>query len=214
MSFFKALKKNELSFYFYYYDGYINPYYFDSEISVPENIKDILFEITTDITQKHNINELWSDSETYKLELKIKPNIGKLFLSVRCENYETQNQTYSDDIRLDSMLEFLKEKEIESVKVEYDGYGDSGEISQFGQINGIDSELYWGGEYEPLLIFLYDKLESAYGGWELDDGSKGEIEIEKHYGTTMMITIYHKWQVRVWENCLDDIDITNDLLEK
>ena len=214
MSFFKSLKKDSISFSFAYYDGEVDWYSFSSNMSVPGNIRDIITGIAIFLADEYDIEQLYSETEYKSITLELKPSENKIFYSVRCENFEEQPDTYSDDIRDEEVLEFLKEKGIESVRGQFSGYGDSGEIHEDIEINGQTEIVRWGGEYEKLLNYLYERLEVAFGGWEIDDGSRGEFEIEEHYGTTKMITIEQTWQNRVWDDCQDPIEITEDMLNE
>lgn len=213
MSFFKSLKKDDISFSFAYYDGEVDWYSFSSNMPVSENIRDILTGIAIYLAEKYNIDQLYSETEYQSITLELNPSKNKMFYSVRCENFEGHPDTYSDDIRDEEVLEFIKEKGIESVRGYFSGYGDSGEIHEDIEINGKTKFVRWGGEYEKLLNYLYDRLEAAFGGWEIDDGSRGEFEIEEIYGKKM-ISINQVWNTRVWDDCQDPIEITEDTFEE
>ena len=57
---------------------------------------------------------------------------------------------------------------------------------------------------------LYDQLESAYGGWEIDDGSSGTIELNNN----LEIVISHEWSMREMETCEGRYVITENDIEE
>ena len=109
MSFFKSLKKDSISFSFAYYDGEVDWYSFSSNMSVPRNIRDIITGIAIFLADEYDIEKLYSETEYKSITLELKPSENKIFYSVRCENFEEQPDTYSDDIRDEEVLEFLKD---------------------------------------------------------------------------------------------------------
>lgn len=64
----------------------------------------------------------------------------------------------------------------DDVTIRYSGYGDSGCIDE---VEGIDE----GEARDALEEWTYAELESRYGGWEINDGSEGTIEIDFDKGT-------------------------------
>ena len=81
------------------------------------------------------------------------------------------------------------------------------------KIDGEDSNIQWSSQDEDERLIwntLYDQLENAYGGWEIDDGSAGTIELNNN----LEIVISHEWNMREMVDCDDRYEITEDDLEE
>jgi hypothetical protein len=88
----------------------------------------------------------------------------------------TKNTGTSEEINSPDLLETMKnwlDKGILMMKVEFNGGGDSGYIDDYG----YDEK----GNNHPIPAsmedFLYNMLESNFGGWEINEGSQGQFEI-------------------------------------
>ena len=110
------------------------------------------------------------------------------------------------------VLKMLKEHEVTSALVTYCGAGDSGQIDRVeiegGKINGVvfpverSCSMYrddqWVEVMETVNItgealiedLAYRILEESVGGWEINDGSAGQIKIDVATGK---ITLNHEW---------------------
>jgi hypothetical protein len=109
----------------------------------------------------------------------------------------------------EKVCEFMKEKNIDSATLTFDGSGDSGQIEDISLVSNefdqalmlktniavrlIDSEYYnstakqW--EHVDKLVekpfgycleeWAYTLLSSRFGGWEINEGSYGEIVLNK-----------------------------------
>ena len=107
--------------------------------------------------------------------------------------------------------DYFKRTGVEIIEARYSGGGDSGDIDSI-TVDGESSNITWySNSDDDKLIWntLYDKLESAYGGWEIDDGSAGTIELNNN----LEIVISHEWNMREMVDCDDSIEITIDMLE-
>ena len=112
----------------------------------------------------------------------------------KCDGATRQNKTV--------VFDALAAAGITEVMVEFDGYGDSGQIQSIAAYTG-DSEVelptttvtfhdvirVWRGGYEDIIEnveqrpitkamegLCYAYLEKRHGGWEIDDGSFGHFE--------------------------------------
>ena len=91
--------------------------------------------------------------------------------------------------------EELAEAGIEKVVVEYSGSGDEGYINEIiAEPVGIE---YRDELYDLIRDVAYDLLEDNYAGWEINEGSQGEITLvvseQKaylHHGTIIETTEY------------------------
>ena len=61
---------------------------------------------------------------------------------------------------------------------------------------------------------LYGDLERAFSGWEIDDGSNGEIKIYRPYDSTIVIDIEHTWNMREMEESSYKKEITENDFEE
>jgi hypothetical protein len=88
----------------------------------------------------------------------------------------TRDYGNEKEITDEEMIEEItkwKSEGIRTIKVDFDGGGDSGYINERGLGNG-DIEVEMPASFSD---FLYDMLESNYGGWEINEGSQGYFEI-------------------------------------
>lgn len=92
-----------------------------------------------------------------------------------------EKQPKPDDIR-SQIFRALKAYGIKSVKVDYDGSGDSGDIHQFEvepekREEMLDEPLGETGKTvkEQMEQICWEGLESEEGGWEINEGSYGNI---------------------------------------
>lgn len=76
-------------------------------------------------------------------------------------------------------------KDTRFLRINYNGSGDSGYLE--GHFDGLNIET-------PNLVeeWCYSKLESNYGGWEINEGSMGHFEFEKD-GEINKVTLVHYW---------------------
>lgn len=85
------------------------------------------------------------------------------------------------------------------VTIEYNGFGDSGSIESIiwkGNIELENSTIH--SEIED---WVYNELSARYGGWEINEGSQGNCEInfdncsyEWHHGTNVSSVEYDDFQ--------------------
>lgn len=108
------------------------------------------------------------------------------------EASETESVEYSleEDGEDESLVEALQsirdDDEItdSELELQYNGSGDSGFIEDtFTNGDSVPS---------PVEDFCYSKLESNFGGWEINEGSQGRFEIDMERGS---ITLYHTMNV-------------------
>jgi len=157
-----------------------------------------------DIVYDHNDNPTRFD-----VEVEIYPFQNKLIYSNSFVYYYTSESSQSEydfdddeDSIVISCREFLESLgNPEDVIIDYDGSGDSGYIESKGKpSNGETVDLP--AEIEDI---CYRELESNFGGWEINEGSNGQIIITNH-----SIIIDHNWNVEVEDDVTLDIEITED----
>lgn len=82
---------------------------------------------------------------------------------------------------------FLDENNINYFEVNFSGGGDSGELENNGSdVEGEPGTISYPDELEN---FFYDKLESSFGGWEINEGSSGKIILDRN-NLTIEIELY------------------------
>jgi hypothetical protein len=214
MSFLLRLKKDNIQVSWNAYEG--NPEWewpnVQQNVSIPQNILDTLVDIT-DL----NVNEIfdmdcYSETDYYTLTAKILPKEKKIIYSLDVEEYKNETETYENKLENPELEEYFKRTGIEIIEARYSGGGDSGDIDSI-KIDGEDSNIQWGSQDEDERLIwntLYDQLENAYGGWEIDDGSAGTIELNNN----LEIVISHEWNMREMVDCDDRYEITEDDLEE
>ena len=140
----------------------------------------------------------------FKNEIVFKEILYTVFGTESSGSYYDFEDYGEDDSIYDHFIEvrkFLDEIKTTSVTITYDGSGDSGEVSnEYNSPNGL-------GEV-PMEIdeLCYNFLED-FGGWEINEGSSGEIILTKD-----SIEINHEWNT--YDDTEKDITIrvTEDLL--
>ena len=214
MSFLLRLKKDNIQVSWNAYDG--DPEWqwpnVQQNVSIPQNILDTLVDIT-DL----NVNEIfdmdcYSETDYYVLTAEILPKEKKIIYSLDVEEYSNQAETYERKLKNPELEDYFKRTGVEIIEARYGGSGDSGDIDTI-TIDGEDSNITWHSDSDDdKLIWdaLYDNLEDAYGGWEIDDGSAGTIELNNN----LEIVISHEWNMREMVDCDDRYEITEDDLEE
>jgi hypothetical protein len=106
---------------------------------------------------------------------------------------EIQEQTTaeeSDEYDVSTMplvQNFLDENNINYFEVDFSGGGDSGELEENGSdVAGKSGTIGYPDELEN---FFYEKLESSFGGWEINEGSSGTILLDRD-NLTIQIELY------------------------
>ena len=159
------------------------------DVKIPSNFLP-LFDM---IIEKYG-SEIWEGSqnedgeEYYRLTIsfKVDPRV-MIMTSMITENGE---EDAGDSYELNDNEEvntFLDEHNLNSIVIEYDGGGDSGEIRNVGEGND-------GGEYDlsaGMEDVIYTYLERSFGGWENNEGASGKITVTKEE-----LEINHIWNTR------------------
>ena len=148
----------------------------------------------------------------YQIEMTVNSVKKTAIIKMEAEEYTSQAETYERKLENPELEDYFKTTGVEIIEARYSGGGDSGDIDTI-TIDGEDSNIRWGTQYDDdKLIWdtLYDNLESAYGGWEIDDGSVGTIELNNN----LEIVISHEWNMREMETCKDRYVITENDIEE
>jgi hypothetical protein len=146
------------------------------------------------------------DGEIYPFENKI------VFNQVRFTSYGTSDsgyELYVEDHEEEGDIyeyfietrKFLDEIKANSATVGYSGGGDSGAID-----NNYESENGTGDVPAGIEDICYKLLEE-YGGWEINEGSQGNIVFTKDE-----ISVNHEWNTEDDDSNEIDIEITEDSL--
>jgi hypothetical protein len=148
------------------------------------------------------------DGEIYPFENKIVFNQVKFTsYGTSYSGYELYVEDYEED-DYDSMYDtfiavgqFLDEIKANSATVGYSGSADSGAID-----NNYESENGSGMVPSNIKNICYSLLEE-YGGWEINEGSQGNIVFTKDE-----ISVNHEWNTEEDDSNEIDIEITEDSL--
>jgi hypothetical protein len=214
MSFLSRLNKDKISVSWSAPDG--NPEWFYTKVpqnvSIPQNIINILIDITDSEINEIFEMDCYSETDYYSLSAEIDPKEKKIVYSLDAEYYNNQAETYENKLNNPELEDYFKRTGIEIIEARYSGGGDSGDIDSI-TIDGISSNITWhSNSDDDKLIWntLYDNLENAYGGWEIDDGSSGTIELNDN----LEIVISHEWSMREMETCEGRYVITENDIEE
>jgi hypothetical protein len=102
-----------------------------------------------------------------------------------------------DDENLKNIMDFLKQEDIYPfAEVEFSGGGDDGYIDDVLLVYSGDKPKGSVDSVPGLSDYLYNML-SAYGGWEIDEGSFGNFMIDSRAGT---ITLKFTWNEYAYED--------------
>lgn len=214
MSFLLRLRKDNIQVSWNAYEG--DPEWswpnVQRDVSIPKNMLDMLIDITDS-----NVNEIfdmdcYSETDYYVLTAEILPKEKKIIYSLDVEEYKNQAETYERKLENPELEEYFKRTGVEIIEARYSGGGDSGDIDTI-TIDGEHSNIQFGSQDDDEKLIwdtLYDNLENAYGGWEIDDGSAGTIELNNN----LEIVISHEWNMREMVDCDDRYEITENDLEE
>ena len=179
--------------------------------SAIENIVQEIIEEYEDKLYELGPGTLDNPNEYFQVSGQIIPNEGKfIFTEIDYQGYDTEGSgTYydkddyeEDESMYDTFIEvgkFLDEIKATSATVGYSGGGDSGAVD-----NNYESENGSGMIPTNIENICYDLLEE-YGGWEINEGSQGNIVFTKNE-----IEVNHEWNTQEDYNEQIDIVITLD----
>jgi hypothetical protein len=163
------------------------------DVPIPSNFLP-LFDMIIEVYGKR----IWEESENeegdeyYRVNIEFRVDTKTMIIGseVTVNGEEDAGDEYElkNDKDVDS---FLDETGLESISIKYEGGGDDGYLEDKGE--GDDGE-----EYElsaGVRDVAYNYLTQSFGGWENNEGARGEIIITKD-----TLSINHIWFTREMEN--------------
>lgn len=188
------------------------------ELNIEDNISNAIENIIQEIIEEYEdkLYELGpgtvdNKNDYFQVSGEIIPDEGKfIFTEIDYQGYDTEGSgTYydkddyeEDDSMYDTFIavgKFLDEIRATSVTVGYSGGGDSGAVD-----NNYESENGSGIIPDNIENICYSLLEE-YGGWEINEGSQGNIVFTKDE-----IEVNHEWNTQEDYNEQINIVITLD----
>jgi hypothetical protein len=152
----------------YWYDAYGR-----GSIKLPERLKNF-YEKLVNLVMEEDFEIDYDNYHTINVTYDIDDN--QLLIRDNEVVLVTKDSGTSEEIDSPDLLETMKnwlDKGILMMKVEFNGGGDSGYIEDYG----YDEK----GNNHPIPAsmedFLYNMLESNFGGWEINEGAQGQFEI-------------------------------------
>lgn len=206
--------QEEISFYWNNYDGDTEWQYPSSnKRELPNNILTLASEIGEYFEDQIEdvFDSCYSESDYYLIKMTVNPVKKTAIIKMEAEEYTSQAETYERKLENPELEDYFKTTGVEIIEARYGGSGDDGDIDTI-TIDGKSSKITWhSNSDDDKLIWntLYDQLENAYGGWEIDDGSAGTIELNNN----LEIVISHEWNMREMVDCENQIDITMETFE-
>ena len=163
------------------------------DVSIPSNFLP-LFDMIIEVYGKR----IWEESENeegdeyYRVNIEFRVDTKTMVITseVTINGEEDAGDEYelNNDEDVDS---FLDETGLESISIKYEGGGDDGYLEERGEgDDGEDYELSAG-----VRDVAYNYLTQSFGGWENNEGARGEIIITKD-----TLSINHIWFTREMEN--------------
>jgi hypothetical protein len=155
--------------------------------------------------------EIWDGSQNewgsdyYRVDINVSLSERKIIITSDIEEQKTEGASAEYDvINNPSVQSFLDENDIDYLEVSYSGGGDDGYIED----DGYDDD---GNQYSlsnDLEELLYEKLDSSFGGWEINEGSSGKFIIQRE-----TVEIEHEWYENDWVESDLRIEITEKDLD-
>ena len=214
LTFLRPYQEEIIQFYWNSYDGNTEwNWTSTNKREIPENILILASEIAEYFEDQIDdvFNNCYSENDYYQIIMTVNPVKKTATIKMEAEEYTSQAETYERKLENPELEDYFKTTGVEIIEARYSGGGDSGDIDSI-TVDGEDSNITWHSDSDDdKLIWntLYDNLENAYGGWEIDDGSAGTIELNNN----LEIVISHEWNLREMVDCDDSIEITIDMLE-
>jgi hypothetical protein len=178
--------QEEISFYWDNYDGNIEwGYGRSNKRELPGNIVILASEIGEYFNDQIEdvFDGCYSESDYYKIEMIVNSVKKTATIKMEAEQYTSQAETYERNLENPELEDYFKTTGVEIIEARYSGWRDSGDIDSITVDGKSSSNITWhSNSDDDKLIWntLYDNLESAYGGWEIDEGSAGTIELNNN----------------------------------
>lgn len=144
------------------------------------------------------INEFTVYSEGDRIDLDCDIDFKKQSFSLTLSYYETGEEHSEADGEFDDkkmsqyvdLYEFFTSRNLDELSVNYYGGGDSGDLESWtSNVTNLSAyEIPAGVEN-----VFWGLLENSYAGWEINEGSRGEITINLIDNDRIMYNITHTW---------------------
>jgi len=190
----------------FYYDEYDDRDIWTS-INVPDNIMDVVKNI---MNSKFRTvwGEAYTETDYFQYNFSIYPKEKKLLLWMDGEFYKSSEDSSRGEITNQNFKDKCDELGIEKITANYNGSGDSGYIEEIffndeesNQVNHVPNII----EDE-----LYEILESDFSGWEIDEGSKGDLNINNNFD----YVINHEWWTREFQRSTQYYNLLEEKFEQ
>ena len=212
MAYLRSFKKDEIEFSWVWndYDD-VQWHWGHKPVPIIDSLYDVVIEIASSNFDElvDLANDCYSETERYDIVLKFYPKKSKAVFLLYYEDYDKNNPGQEHAENLDPYNEYVKRlknlfdsEDIEFCKAYYSGSYDSGDINSVS-CDGNELSL---NDRRIIEDVLYDVLERGFGGWELDDGSDGYIEINNN----LEVHVTHEWVQYEFYKCYGEIEITEE----
>lgn len=214
LNFLRAYKTERIYVEFYGYDSRME--WNDPYVSIRKPIPSTIMNIIVEIVEKYEtqlFKNAYSENDYYTINVNIYPFEKKMELRIKQEENGGDGSGYERDLEPDSfILKYMNDNNVNEITAIYNGAGDSGDLMDL-TIDGrvYTSARYWGepnNDEDKVFHEIYEHLENAYGGWEIDDGAEGNIIIEDG-----AILIEHIWHTREMVDSGYEIILTKDNID-
>jgi hypothetical protein len=218
MAYLRGFKKDSIDFQLNVEQLHIDYVHFFNDFKITENFEKNFTNIAYEFIEKLYDRGPGSQEENevsnfYSINGTIHPFENKIvFEDIDYTIYGTQSSNsyydFKDYVEGDNIYnvflevrKFLENQNIEEMTVDYDGGGDSGSINKVYTTPGQTPNNIVSDDIENI---CYELLED-FGGWEIDEGSYGEIIFTKDE-----IIFHHDWRTADETNAYADLEITED----
>jgi hypothetical protein len=182
--------KNKVSFTIAYYEGgkpeIYDDYFADeqggSQLKGYDKINNLMEYFGKEFANE--VMDYMDDSGYAELNILIDCIEKEITFDVQVQVTNTTDEYYEEDIEnvddLEELVSYMAKNDYKTANVSFNGGGDSGDIDDTIYFDNGRSRV---GDFGKLEDYLYDMLQNALPGWEINDGSQGTFTIDLGEGT-------------------------------
>lgn len=182
--------KNKVSFIINFYEGskpeIFDDYFADeeggSQLKGYDKINNLMEYFGEEFTDE--VMDYMDDSGYAELHILIDCIEKEITFDVQVQVTNTTDEYYEEDIEdvddLESIVTYMAKNNYKTATINFNGGGDSGYIEDSIYFTNGRSKV---DDFGKLEDYLYDMLEKALPGWEINDGSQGTFTIDLEQGT-------------------------------
>jgi hypothetical protein len=181
------------------------------DINLPQNFESYIIDLYDEYSETiysdsfYGIDGDYSESYDTVVEIDVPKKRITFRTDIRVYDTESAGTSYEfeeGDYKAwkDIINEYLDSYNTDTIKIEYNGSGDSGDLGDVYN-DETNQMIDYSASIEDI---CYDLLSGDFSGWEINEGSSGEILIKRDG-----IYVEHLWNTE--ENITSDLDLILDI---